>query len=423
MFFSYPFSLTNKYGFLHFVRGFIHLTVLLSLITYQFLFSSFINSSLSISLYSLCFIILFFDALYLFFYKDNKLFNQYFSLILLLLDACFFVILFTILEFVGLSFILSFIFLEIVVLSVLEGWFVGILFSFIIALLFPLSFVWQGDFSFEIRKSLVNLVLFGLVASVIFGSILRFILEEFRKKSFHMEESILHYKNRLSQYVSSYRLEDSLNLSRKIQPALNSLVKSFLEIKNKESFPRYYENQLKQLQKFIGKYTTYLESEEYIFKSVYLPQLLEDVLKRLQNHKDRPASLKERLQYKSSIKWLECSTEQLEIAIENIIENSFQALKNENHPKLNIEVYEEVDKIVLEFLDNGHGIEQKDQKNLFDPLFSKKMGIGGVGLAYVLKVVKAHKGEINIISSSQGTKVLVKLPVLTTDKSKMSLIA
>ncbi len=423
MFSSYFFYLKNNYGLLHFVRGFIHLTVLASLIIYQFLFSLFVNPHLSISLYTLCSIILLFDGLYLFFYKDNEIFNKYFNLVLCFLDACFFMVLMTILGFAGLSFVLSLIFLEIVTLSICFGWFSGVSFSFLMSVLLLTSFVWQGNLSYETRKSLVTLVISSLSVSLIFGYFLHYIWGKLKRRLFQMEESISSYKDQFGQHVPSYHLENSLNLSRKIKPALNFLVKNFLEIKNRESLPKYYENHLKQLQKFIGNYIKYLESEEYIFKSIHLPQLLENLLKRLGNHKNRPTSLKENLEYNSSTEWIECSAEHLEIAIENIIENSFQALKNEVSPEVEIKVYDEDNKIILEFRDNGHGIEENDQKNLFDPLFSKRLGIGGVGLAYVLKVIKAHKGEIDIVSSSQGTRVIIKLPVLLTSGSKLSLTA
>ena len=335
----------------------------------------------------------------------------------------FFAILFTILEITGLSFVLSLIFLEIIALSLSYSWFSAILFSFLISLLFSISFVWQGDFSYEDRKASVMIVIFSLLTSLIFSYFLRYIWRKFRKKISQAEESASYYKNQLDQHAPRHHLENSLHLSRKIQPALSSLLKGFSEIKNKESFPRYYENHLKQLKKFVGRYIEYLELEEYVFKSVHLPKLLENLLEKLQNHKDKPSSLKERLEYKSSTEWIECSFEQLEMTFENIIENSFQALKNETNPSLDIKVYNETDKIVLEFIDNGHGIEKSDQKNLFDPLFSKRLGIGGVGLAYGLKTIKAHKGEIDITSSSYGTRVLIKLPIFPTHKSKMSLIA
>ena len=423
MFSSYSSSMTNNYILLYFVRAFIHLTVLASLIVYQFLYALFVNPYLSISLYALCSVVLLFDGLYLFFYKDNKIFNRYFNLILVFFDAVFFVILFTILEFSGLAFVLFLIFLEIVALSLFSGWIFGILFSFLLSLLFSLSFVWQGDFSYESRKSLITLVSFSLFMSVIFGYFLSYAWEKLKRKMSQMEESIFFYRSQLNRYIPRNRLESPLHLSRKIRASLNSLLKFFLETKQKNIFPSYYENQLKHLQKFIGKYINYLEMEEYAFKSAHLPQLLENLLKKLQNHKDRPSSLEEKLEYKSSIDWMDCSAKQLEIAIENIIENSYQALKNKPNPKINILIYDEKEKIVLEFIDNGHGIEESDQENLFDPLFSKRFDIGGVGLAYALKVVKAHKGEINIISSPQGTRVIIKIPVLPVHKSKMSLTA
>ncbi len=60
--------------------------------------------------------------------------------------------------------------------------------------------------------------------------------------------------------------------------------------------------------------------------------------------------------------------------------------------------------------DNGPGIDPKDMDDIFTPFFTtKKEGIG-IGLHVSREIAKAHKGEINIISTKEGTKACFRIP-------------
>ncbi len=68
--------------------------------------------------------------------------------------------------------------------------------------------------------------------------------------------------------------------------------------------------------------------------------------------------------------------------------------------------------VVLEVSDQGHGMDAAVRDRLFEPFFSTK-GMGrGLGLAFVLGIVEAHRGAIQVISApGVGTTVTVALPV------------
>jgi len=415
---SYSLSLFNNSHLLQFTRGVTHLILLVSIIIYQFVFPLFIHLHLSLALYSLCTMALLLDGLYLFFNKENP----YLDILLMIIEACILAIVFAFVGFVGLFFILSLIFLEILALSLID-WFLAIVFALVVSILLSLSVLWQGVSSYEDKKIFVVIVLGMLFMSLIAGQFVNYFWRKFKRKILQMEATLLHYKHQLDQYIPRYNILNSLNFSRKLKPALNTLVTSFVQIPNKESFPKHYEFHLKELQTFVNQYVNYLESEEYIFTPVYLPQFLDDLLQEMKSHKDRPINLKETLKYQSAVKYIECSGQHLKKAFIHIIVNAFQAFKQQTSPTIDIIVYEESHHMVVEFQDNGCGIEESDYKNLFDPLFSKKFSVGGVGLAYVLKTIQAHKGTVDILSSSQGTKVLVKLPLLKSSQSKLSLTA
>ena len=68
---------------------------------------------------------------------------------------------------------------------------------------------------------------------------------------------------------------------------------------------------------------------------------------------------------------------------------------------------------IIEVQDNGVGIAEKDQAQLFVPFFSTKGQRGtGLGLAVTKKIVEEHQGEIELVSKvGQGSTFRIKLPM------------
>lgn len=84
--------------------------------------------------------------------------------------------------------------------------------------------------------------------------------------------------------------------------------------------------------------------------------------------------------------------------------------------KVNIRLYHKSDRLVLEFKDNGIGISEEDKPHVFQPFFrgSNVAAIKGhgIGLSLVFNIIKSHKGQISIESSTlAGTTVIVILPL------------
>lgn len=68
--------------------------------------------------------------------------------------------------------------------------------------------------------------------------------------------------------------------------------------------------------------------------------------------------------------------------------------------------------------DNGIGIKKDDVKKIFDKFYRVHTGNlhdvkgFGLGLAYVKKIILAHKGSIRVESElGQGTKFVITLPL------------
>ncbi|MGD7034018.1 sensor histidine kinase [Methylotuvimicrobium buryatense] len=111
-----------------------------------------------------------------------------------------------------------------------------------------------------------------------------------------------------------------------------------------------------------------------------------------------------------------CVGDQINQVFTNLLINAAQAI--EEHGTITINTgYWGNDWLWVEIVDDGIGIPEEIKSKIFDPFFSTKpVGQGvGLGLALAYKIVKDHKGFINVFSlPGKGAKFQVYLPVNTT---------
>jgi signal transduction histidine kinase len=95
----------------------------------------------------------------------------------------------------------------------------------------------------------------------------------------------------------------------------------------------------------------------------------------------------------------------------NIIDNAIDAMKGEG--RLRVRTYREDNCVVVEIADNGPGIPSEVQPHIFEPFFTTKaVGEGtGLGLDTVQRIVKKHRGSIQVNSQPGDTRFQVLLPV------------
>jgi signal transduction histidine kinase len=95
----------------------------------------------------------------------------------------------------------------------------------------------------------------------------------------------------------------------------------------------------------------------------------------------------------------------------NIIDNAIDAMGGEG--KLKVRTFRDDNCVVVEITDNGPGISREVQAHMFEPFFTTK-GVGqgtGLGLDTVQRIVKKHKGDIQVSSKPGETRFQVWLPL------------
>jgi signal transduction histidine kinase len=95
----------------------------------------------------------------------------------------------------------------------------------------------------------------------------------------------------------------------------------------------------------------------------------------------------------------------------NIIDNAIDAMGGKG--ELRVRTYRDDGCVVVEIGDNGPGISPEVEPHIFEPFFTtKRVGEGtGLGLDTVQRIVKKHRGNIQVKSKPGDTRFEVWLPV------------
>jgi signal transduction histidine kinase len=94
----------------------------------------------------------------------------------------------------------------------------------------------------------------------------------------------------------------------------------------------------------------------------------------------------------------------------NLIDNAIDAMGGKG--ELRVRAYRDAECVVVEIGDNGPGISAAVEPHIFEPFFTTK-GVGegtGLGLDTVQRIVKKHRGTIQVESKPGDTRFSVWLP-------------
>jgi len=98
--------------------------------------------------------------------------------------------------------------------------------------------------------------------------------------------------------------------------------------------------------------------------------------------------------------------------IENLLKNAMDAIENE-HGRIQIKAGTERNRIYIDVIDNGKGIDRRKWSNIFKPGFSTKTRGWGLGLSLAKRIVADyHAGQLTLVHSAigQGSKFRILLP-------------
>jgi len=151
---------------------------------------------------------------------------------------------------------------------------------------------------------------------------------------------------------------------------------------------------------------------EYLTSQATNTKALLDNLAHLLKHELESNKIVLKLSYPQQPVFCQSDPRALHQSLLNILNNAIDALEGKNNPVIVIEVGQTVREVTISIRDNGCGIADEKQKELFMPFSSNKPRGIGLGLTIVKKLLAQMNGTIEISSRrNHGTEVLIRLPL------------
>lgn len=114
---------------------------------------------------------------------------------------------------------------------------------------------------------------------------------------------------------------------------------------------------------------------------------------------------------------IECGDEEIFIngdynrlsqVIINLIKNGYEA----NATEVFIKSYVDDSNVIIDIIDNGDGIDEKNMKKMYEPFYTTKRDGTGLGVPLSKEIIEAHNGTLNYYrNEDKGTIARITLPI------------
>lgn len=181
------------------------------------------------------------------------------------------------------------------------------------------------------------------------------------------------------------------------------------------------EYEINRLNVILNSFTTMAELE----RNEYLPTiptdmsgLIRDLCRNVHNRDDQHAA-QIQLHLAASLPHVPIHVSSMHRALANVLDNAVKFTPADG--QVNVRVFEDASKLVIEVEDNGAGIAEADLPYVFDPFFRGaahrpiEQGSTGLGLSIARRVIEQHKGLISVASmENAGTTIRITLPTIVS---------
>ncbi len=173
------------------------------------------------------------------------------------------------------------------------------------------------------------------------------------------------------------------------------------------------ENETKRCGDIVKGLLDFSRKDQDGFEAKHLQEILLDTYE-LMSHPMKIANVSFISDFSAKPDLIYCSPNQIKQACIGILVNASEAV-SENGEVIFKTSNPDDDHIRIEISDNGIGIAEEDIAHIFEPFFSTKENMSGIGLglAIVHGIVQNHKGKIDVKSErGKGTTISINLPLL-----------
>ena len=168
------------------------------------------------------------------------------------------------------------------------------------------------------------------------------------------------------------------------------------------------EGELGRIEQIVNEFLVLAKPQPSEFKLSNPIELLRDVITLMESQANMN-NIEINTTFIDSTPIVFCNENQLKQVFLNVIKNAIEAMPNGG--KLHIQTKANTQTTEIIITDKGQGIPHKELKKIGDPFFSTKNGGTGLGLLVSQRIIKNHKGIIDISSEvGKGTTVTITLP-------------
>ena len=149
----------------------------------------------------------------------------------------------------------------------------------------------------------------------------------------------------------------------------------------------------------------------------FVPRHLHEILKEtyeLMTHPIKIANISLIYDFSATSDLIYCNPNQIKQACIAMLVNASEAITENGQIEIKTRNLDD-ESVCFEICDNGVGIAQEDITHIFEPFFSTKQDVSGIGLglAIVHGIIQNHKGRIHVDSElNHGTTISVNLPLI-----------
>jgi two-component system NtrC family sensor kinase len=238
-------------------------------------------------------------------------------------------------------------------------------------------------------------------------------LTEIQKELIHVER--MASLGKLSSSVAheiNNPLSGVLTYTKLVQKQLNSLDFDEEEKGPMLKYLKVIEEETKRCGGIVKGLLDFSRKDHLEFTERNLHKLLHDAYK-LMEHQMKISNIAFREDYAAVKDLIRCSENQIKQAVIAMLLNAIEAVA-ENGEILIRTSNPDPEHIRLEIIDNGSGIAPRDLPHVFEPFFSAKEKVSGIGmgLAIVHGIVQSHEGKVEAQSElGEGTTLSILFPL------------
>ena len=195
-----------------------------------------------------------------------------------------------------------------------------------------------------------------------------------------------------------------------------------LNVKEDEKAPmlkylKVIEEETKRCGDIVKGLLDFSRKDQLDFKSNHLHKVLRESY-TLMDHQMKMANISFFTDLSAKFDFIFCSNNQIKQACIAILLNAYEAVPENGEIQMKTSNPSK-DYIKIEIIDNGVGIATEDIPHIFEPFFSAKEKVSGIGLglAIVHGIVNSHKGKVEVNSElGKGTNISIFLPLIKKQK-------